>query len=288
MPMATAPEVATSPPRGGGRSDLVRRPAIAWPTLLLAGCALGTWALVFGLSLAGLCPPAVALALASIAAFVSFTPAHEAVHEATGKHRWLNACVGRLSAVPLFGPYVALRVVHLAHHRHVNEPGKDPDLYSGRGPRWLLPFRWATQEFYYYGWLLLHAEQMRRKEKLELLGNVLFLVGGGLLLVATGHGETLFWAWWLPARIAIALLACTFDWLPHHPHVVTQAVNRYQTTRVITGPGLTFLLLSQNYHFVHHLLPAVPFYRYRKVWCLYREKWIPAGVRIDRWLQWPD
>ena len=27
-------------------------------------------------------------------------------------------------------------------------------------------------------------------------------------------------------------------------------------------PGLTTLLLGQNYHLIHHLYPAVPFFRY--------------------------
>ena len=60
------------------------------------------------------------------------------------------------------------------------------------------------------------------------------------------------------------VLAWWFDWLPHHGLEDTQSENRYRATRNRVGMEwlLTPLLLSQNYHLVHHLHPSIPFYRY--------------------------
>ena len=59
-------------------------------------------------------------------------------------------------------------------------------------------------------------------------------------------------------------LAWWFDWLPHHGLDETQSENRYRATRNRVGMEWLFtpLMLSQNYHLVHHLHPSIPFYRY--------------------------
>ena len=64
------------------------------------------------------------------------------------------------------------------------------------------------------------------------------------------------------------MLAWWFDWLPHHGLEDTQTENRYRATRNRVGLEWLFtpLMLSQNYHLVHHLHPSVPFYRYLKTW----------------------
>ena len=60
------------------------------------------------------------------------------------------------------------------------------------------------------------------------------------------------------------VLGWWFDWLPHHGLEDTQSENRYRATRNRVGLEWLFtpLMLSQNYHLVHHLHPSVPFYRY--------------------------
>ena len=64
------------------------------------------------------------------------------------------------------------------------------------------------------------------------------------------------------------MLAWWFDWLPHHGLEDTQTQNRYRATRNRVGLEWLFtpLMLSQNYHLVHHLHPSIPFYRYLKTW----------------------
>jgi ring-1,2-phenylacetyl-CoA epoxidase subunit PaaE len=72
----------------------------------------------------------------------------------------------------------------------------------------------------------------------------------------------------IPERIAVVSLAWWFDWLPHHGLEDTQRDNRYRATRNRVGMEWLFtpLMLSQNYHLVHHLQPSIPFYRCLSTW----------------------
>lgn len=88
--------------------------------------------------------------------------------------------------------------------------------------------------------------------------------------------------WVLPARLAIFLLAFSFDYLPHRPHRVTAAENRFLATRIVDSRVLEVVLLAQNYHLIHHLYPAVPFYRYRQVWTAEEHVLREKGAPITR------
>ena len=72
------------------------------------------------------------------------------------------------------------------------------------------------------------------------------------------------------ARAGFAAMRPGCTLIPVVVHVVykTAAQNKYQATSNRKGFEwlLTPLLLSQNYHLVHHLYPTVPFYRYLRVW----------------------
>ncbi len=241
---------------------LLARVSLARPTIALAVAALGAWigggALVFaGHWLAG-------MALASVAAYVAFTPMHDAAHRAVGDAKWLNALIGRLMSLPLQAPFVAFRQLHLEHHKHTNDPAKDPDHYSGRGPRWQLPLRWLTQDLHYYGRYL--RSDRPRAEQVETWGMVAAFAVFQLGLVVAGYWEYALFGVLLPARLALTALAFAFDYLPHRPHVITGREDRFKATSVRPTPWLTPVLLSQNFHLIHHLYPAVPFYRYPAVW----------------------
>ena len=86
----------------------------------------------------------------------------------------------------------------------------------------------------------------------------------------------------IPERIAMTVLAWWFDWLPHHGLEETQRENRYRATRNRVGMEWLFtpLLLSQNYHLVHHLHPSVPFYRYVATWRRNEEAYLERDAAI--------
>lgn len=241
---------------------LLSRVELAVPTLALLVAALALWAAGGALVVAG--HPVAGLLLAALAAYLGFTPMHDAAHQAVGRHRWLNAVVGRLAALPLAAPYPAFRYLHLEHHKHTNDPARDPDHYSGRGPAWLLPWRWLTQDLDYYRRYVCAGRS--RGEYLEVastVGAMLALMGALLWL---GHWQWVVFGWALPARIAATGLAYAFDYLPHRPHVVLGRDDRYRATSMRPARWLTPILVCQNHHLIHHLYPAVPFYRYPAVW----------------------
>ena len=87
----------------------------------------------------------------------------------------------------------------------------------------------------------------------------------------------------IPGRITAIFLAITFDFLPHYPHQAQAKDAPFQCTSNRVGMEwlLTPVLLSQNYHLVHHLYPTVPFYRIVKIWHArkhYHESKNPATV----------
>lgn len=107
-------------------------PRIAWPSIALLVFSLALWAGSALLALGGLVPMAAAMALSTAAAFIAFTPLHDATHRSVSRLRWVSSAAGRLASIPLFAPFEAFRYVHLEHHRHTNDPVKDPDYWSTR------------------------------------------------------------------------------------------------------------------------------------------------------------
>lgn len=254
-------------------SALLRSPPIAWPTIFLwLGLGL-LWIAAAALGVLGVMPLWACSIIAMLCAFWSFTPMHEASHQAVARSPWVNQVVGHTCAAMLMAPFTAFRYAHLEHHKHTGDPLRDPDHFSGRGPLWQLPFRWLSIDVHYYRW-------MRVRE-----GGLLFcfaLWGTALVLAIAGFATEVIFCWLLPARLAIGLVAFSFSYIPHAPHTIRASENRYRATRIVLLPGLRFVLLNQSYHLIHHLYPAVPFYRYRRVFEAKRDELVKRGAAI-----WP-
>jgi len=251
-------------------------PDVAWPTLCVLALALLASGGGAALGVSGAVPEAVAMLICTAGAYLAFTPLHEAAHQSISRSVALNAVVGRVGGVLLMGPFAAVRHFHLEHHRHTNDPVVDPDRYSGRGPWWLLPLRWLTQDIHYYARWLRGVRSRPRAEVLETSLTFALQLLAVVALCMAGKGREALLYWVVPARLAIGFLAFSFDWLPHRPHHET---DRYLATRVMPGRALEALLLGQNYHLIHHLYPGVPFYRYRRIWEAQRDKLLARGVR---------
>lgn len=240
-------------------------PAVAWPSLLLAAAALGAWATGLWLGASGVAPAAAAVALCALAAYVAFTPMHDASHRSLfARARWGNELVGRVVALPLWAPFPMFRYVHLEHHKHTNEDGADPDAWSGGGRRWTLPLRWLTQDLHYVGWYARAGRPRRELVDATLSFGAMLALAGGLL--AAGYGREVLLFWVLPSRLAVGVLAFAFDWLPHRPHRVSAREDRLRATSATEGRLWYVLSLGQSLHLVHHLYPGVPFYRYATLW----------------------
>jgi fatty acid desaturase len=258
---------------------LLRAPRVAWPTIALGFLATGSWLAVLGLTLSGELPLWLALPLATVSAYAAFTPMHDSAHRSVGRARWLNEAVGRLAGLPLLAPFPAFRFMHLEHHKHANEADADPDHWSGRGPRLLLPLRWLTQDLHYYARFFADRQRFSGAEQAEVVGGVALQVAAVAGLCALGQVGVALCCVLLPARLATGMLAFAFDYLPHRPHLIPARADRFRATHIIAGRWWTVPLCCQNYHLVHHLYPAVPFYGYGRVWWDQREELLAQGAR---------
>jgi beta-carotene hydroxylase len=267
--------------------NLIRAPSVAWPTLFLTGMILFAWiwigwkAFFDGLSLW------VAFVCNTTLAYMAFTPQHEAVHGSVSKkYAALNGVVGRLAGVPLLSPFHAFKRLHLTHHKHTNDPEKDPDFWSGKGPWFILPLRWLTQDFYYWYISITSIKETSKTRKTEVIGTLVVFYGTAWWLALNGHLEAVIWAWIVPSRVASALLAFMFDYLPHRPHRIAAKTNPFKATRNIQAPGATMVFLAQNYHLVHHVFPTAPFYRYVRIWRCHQRWFAERGGQSDSFRNW--
>jgi beta-carotene hydroxylase len=258
-----------------------RPPEVAGFTFLLAGVCLLTTACTVWATAMGWLPWPVATLVATLTCFAGFTPVHEAAHGNVHHWRPLNDAVGHACATLLTGALLPYRFLHREHHRHTNVDGADPDLWGGRGATWALPLRWLTQDV---GYLWFYGRRWRQRPLLEranlVISLALYVVVLGVALWAGPRWLLAVVAgWFVPARLALLALACTFAWLPHAPHTAT---SRYQSTTVRSHPLLTWLLLGQNFHGLHHIYPRVPFYRMASTWRAIHPEMQARGM-VDAW-----
>ena len=269
------------------RTDL-RSPTVAWPTVVLFGGCVLAWVAATLAALAGHFPYWAASIVNAVAAFAIFTPMHDASHRSVAQARWKNEVLGRIGVMPLIGPFPAFRYVHLEHHKHTNDHEKDPDYWSGRGQKWTLPFRWMTQDLYYYVIYLRKWNSRPLFERWETILTLIILYGSVLILCASGYALPTLALWVVPSRVAQFLLGYTFDYLPHKPHEITAAENRFAASSILLHPLLTVALLYQNYHLIHHLYPGVPFYRMADIWRTQRDFLISQGAVVIGHLRIPN
>ena len=261
-------------------------PAVSVPTVLLFAGALAVWAGATWLLLAGLVPAAVTVVLNTAATFAMYTVVHESAHHSAGKLTWVNETLGRLAVlfVAAYASFPSLRYVHGEHHRHTNASFRaDPDAWTSRGPGWQLPLRWLTLDVAYARCYFTRLRTRPPHELAETLVVLSAALATAAALVASGHGVELLLVYLLPQRLGMGLLAWSFGWLPHHGLPAAGPLGRFGTTRVRVGLDrlLTAVLLAQNLHLVHHLHPAVPFHRYRRVWLDNREAYLARDVPIS-------
>eukprot|EP01138_Halocafeteria_seosinensis_P013707 gb/GECG01013998.1/.p1 GENE.gb/GECG01013998.1/~~gb/GECG01013998.1/.p1 ORF type:complete len:340 (+),score=20.33 gb/GECG01013998.1/:1-1020(+) len=292
-----------------------RPPAVAWPTILLSliatTCSLGIYAdmclrdgalynwnhltlvdlsqnLLWKPSPKSILPALVASTLLTFLAFVHFTPMHDASHGAIATTKsgckWINGVIGRVSATFLMAIYAPFKYLHIQHHRHTNDPHYDPDHYTTRGSPPILLMKWFTIMGHYYKMYfpLLFRGERNRAETVEVLLSIsvkLLVICGS---VWTGYGKMLFLLWCAPATTALALLAFSFDYLPHRPGVSRE---KYRSTAILKVTydvlGIaTLVLLYQNYHAVHHLWPWIPFYRYGAIYWEHQQELHRRGTPL--------
>ena len=264
-------------------------PAFAWPTLvlavvLLAGLVASTWA-----AAAGAMPLWLGAAINAAILYAIYTPLHDAIHGAIVPRRkgwgWVHTAVGMASAAPIWMFYHHHRKSHFRHHARTNF-ADDPDLYAkGSFARvCFVKMPWMLINYFNPFALLADCRRHRLTASETAITMALFALQAALVVavVAAGYGLEFVVLWLLPWFVGNHVMMMAFAWMPHHDHSET---GRYRDTRIALFPLGDLLLLQQNLHLIHHMLPAVPFYRYRAVFEEIRPCLEQNGARIEGF--WP-
>lgn len=229
---------------------------------------LSLWPLVF----LGIIPLWLGFIIATVNITLSYLPSHEAQHDIIAKPgtklRWLNQLVGHISIIPLVLPYRVAKYTHMEHHKHANNPEKDPDYAThANGP---LDAIWKS--LYYRqprakGGLNAYGDALNRigRSDVVLDGVIYQIVHFGILFALAWSGYALEAAllWWLPRHIGLTYIQYYLSWAPHHPG---NQSGRYRDTRSFRSILGNIGSLGMQYHIVHHLHPRIPLYRTPKAY----------------------
>jgi fatty acid desaturase len=263
---------------------MTKTPRIEWPTLLMLGLTYAVWAagtLIWPLS--GML--SIGLTAIAIAQFSSLQ--HEALHGHPFKNPHLNHALV-FPALALVVPYERFRDTHLQHHFDpaLTDPYDDPESNYQDPAVWAVMPRLTR-------WLLrLNNTLLGRMVVGPVIGTWFFIKADialwragtpGILrawgLNAVGVGMVLVWllvctempvpAYLLAGYLGFSLLKIR-TFLEHRAHDVARA----RTVIVEDRGPLALLFLNNNLHVVHHMHPAVPWYRLPTLYAARRDHFL--------------
>ncbi len=254
-----------------------------WPTVVVL---LGTYAL-FALGVwvwpsAG----AVSVLLTGIALAQFSSLQHEVLHRHPFRAQGLNEALVFPALMP-FVPYLRFKDLHLQHHFDpaLTDPYDDPEsnylepeVWAKTAPLLQVLLRWNNT---LAGRVLLGpalGTYIFLRDELALLcaGDGRVLLAWGLHLI--GLVPLLLWLQWVGMPIWAYLLAVYLGtallkirtYLEHRAHEAFRA-----RTVVIEDRGpLSYLFLNNNFHVVHHMHPAVPWYELPALYASRREHYL--------------
>ena len=200
-----------------------------------------------------------------------FTLLHETSHKTPFARDLVNDVVGQVCGFLIFLPATWFRYFHLAHHKHTQVPGKDPELDS---PKPSTRLQYAVYVSGIPLWInhaktVLKTAQGQMSERYIpaprragiIRESRLYLVGYAVLFgVSLWQGSTaLIYVWLLPALLGQPFLRLYL--LAEHGRCSLVA-NMFENTRTtFTSRLVRAVSWNMPYHTEHHTYPSVPFYR---------------------------
>ena len=266
------------------------KPDFGGQTLLLEVGLFAIFISATWLTIAGVIPMWLGALANTIFIYSLYTVVHEALHSnissRTKSLRWVDTLAGLIACVPLWLHYHQHKRQHMQHHAHTNEE-TDPDIYAKgsflawvflRAPAALLNYFNPVQQYR-------DCKRFQCSHRDYVYTALSFSAYAAIVigLIAAGYGREVLFLWFVPWWIGQTVMLTFFTWTPHHDHSET---GRYRNTRVSLFPGANFLLQGQNYHLIHHMIPSIPYYRYKSTFDEMRSILVQKGVRIEGFL--PD
>jgi len=204
-----------------------------------------------------------------IAMMFLFTLSHECTHATPFATPTLNTWVGHIVSLPLLLPFTWFRYFHLAHHKHTNDPARDPEIADhGR------PTTWAQYALYLSGWGYWSANARslwnnargtitapylpkRQHPAMQREARILMVLYG-LIAISLLFSNAAFWLLILPAVIGQPFLRLYL--LAEHGHCPPVANMLENTRTTLTNRIVRFFAWNMPYHAEHHAMPMVPFH----------------------------
>jgi fatty acid desaturase len=249
----------------------------------LAAIGLGV-AVVLGLRHSWAVLPA--MALLGLVEIALFTPLHESTHRTPFRSLWLNRTAGWFAGFVLVLPPEGFRLFHLAHHRHTQDPQRDPELLGARPLTrarylWLLtglPY-WASQT---QGLIRTAAGQAEAPwigsaKRPAVIREARFYLALYLLLAVT-----LIWTplalllWGVPVLLGQPVLRAVL--MAEHRGCPETDDRMANTRTTLASRAFGLLFWNANLHSEHHFAPGVPFHALPRLHALLR----PRLKSLDR------
>ncbi|MEL6529979.1 MAG: fatty acid desaturase [Pseudomonadota bacterium] len=236
---------------------------VPWIAVIWAFGNLAVWLSLWPLVFSGILPLWAAFPIATINMALVYLPTHEAQHDIVArpgtKLRWLNELVGHATSWMLVYPFEVLRITHLDHHRHTNDPELDVDITTKAPGPWSALWETVKQRQPGGKRNLDYAASLYRSGRTDLIVLALaYRVGFiGILGALAWNGFALeaVFLWWLPYQIAISYIIFFLSWAPHHPG---NESGRYRNTRSWKSSVGNIGSMGMQFHIVHHLHPYIP------------------------------
>lgn len=237
-------------------------------------------------------PAVLALGCVQVALFA---PAHETMHQTAFASRRANAIVGWLASCPSLLNWHFYTAHHLAHHRHTQVPGLDPELAAAPPaavggyvlrilgvPYWTLRFRvladcWrGNLSAYPYVSTAMVLKTTRSGRAMTVL-----MVGGSLFSMLVFGWATPLLYWIGPQLLGQPPLRAYL--LAEHTDCTEDRNGLTNTRTTLTSAPVRLLMWDMPYHAEHHLFPSIPFHRLADAHGLIRERLRHIQPGYARW-----
>lgn len=200
-----------------------------------------------------------------------FTLAHETAHRTAFKTGWLNKSVNHVCCFLIFLPPEWFRLFHFEHHRHTQDPARDPELATAK-PETLGQYLWALTGLPVWASQLKtltcnalgqNADRFvpaKAKNAVRREAQIMLAAYAALLAASLATGNMILVAAWLvPILIGQPFLRAFL--MAEHTGCPTNPDMLANSRTLSTNAAVRFISWNMPYHAEHHTMPAVPYHR---------------------------
>jgi fatty acid desaturase len=199
-----------------------------------------------------------------------FAPLHESVHWTAFRSRRLSDVVAWACGVLLLLPPGYFRAFHFAHHRHTQNPARDPELASPK-PRTLGAYLWHVSGLPYWRERIVttvrhacgrvHEPFVGARQRPEIVREARLLLTVYLVILlasAAASSAALIYVWLGPVLLGQPFLRLYL--LAEHTGCPLVASMLENSRTTLSLAPLRRLAWNMPYHAEHHAYPALPFH----------------------------